>query len=357
MKFALEELLMSSGVVRVLILTSCFYKSIKIMSASEELFFQLKKDKYFQLWCSSSEQNKIFKFFDYISIFLKHGKSASVSIVDINSGRQFLWAIQNVLLSKLFGLRILAVIHGGGFIEMHKKHSRLVNILLQLTDVISSPSKIISEYINKNFTKRCHELPNGIDCKQYAITRERHTPDFLYVRGYHDIYNPMMALKAFRIISNEIPHARLNMYGVIGSQSCYIECSNYIQKNSLSRNVQIHGPIDKILMPNIMKKSSFLLNTTNYESFGISLMEAAAASMCSISTSVGEIPLLWEDGKNISLVERNDHNAMAALAIALFNNQDSASEMAFKAKKKAKNYDWTFVLSRYKKLIEKTNEI
>ena len=95
------------------------------------------------------------------------------------------------------------------------------------------------------------------------------------------------------------------------------------------------------------------LNTTNYESFGVSVMEAAASGMCLVTTNVGELSYLWQDGNDALIVPPDDPEAMAAAVQRILTEPGLAEKLSRNARKKAEEFAWSIILPQWEALLTK----
>ena len=93
------------------------------------------------------------------------------------------------------------------------------------------------------------------------------------------------------------------------------------------------------------------MNTTRFESFGVSVLEAAAAGMCIVSTNVGELSYLWEHGKEALLVPPSDPQAMASAVRRLLTEPGLCQLLSKAAHDKAQTFDWAAVMPRWESLL------
>jgi glycosyltransferase involved in cell wall biosynthesis len=82
-------------------------------------------------------------------------------------------------------------------------------------------------------------------------------------------------------------------------------------------------------------------------------LEAAASGSCIVSTNVGELPYIWEDGKEVLLVVPDDPKAMSAAIRRILTEPGLAEWLSINARKKAEQYDWSVILPQWEKLFKK----
>ena len=113
----------------------------------------------------------------------------------------------------------------------------------------------------------------------------------------------------------------------------------YIIDNRLSSRVNILGQINNYQLPEIYSSHSVLINTTSYESFGVSLIESAACGTPIISNSVGEIPLIWTDKENILLVKNNEINQYIEQISKIFESEILYNKISINGRKVAEKFN------------------
>ena len=75
-----------------------------------------------------------------------------------------------------------------------------------------------------------------------------------------------------------------------------------------------------------------------------------ACGLCIVSTRVGGIPYLLEDGSDALLVPPNDPDAMAAAVRRILTEPGLAERLSRNARQKASGFDWRTILPRWEAL-------
>jgi glycosyltransferase involved in cell wall biosynthesis len=81
-------------------------------------------------------------------------------------------------------------------------------------------------------------------------------------------------------------------------------------------------------------------------------MEAMACGLCVVSTNVGGIPYLLEDGREALLVRPDDAEAAASAMRRILTEQPLAESLSRNARKKAERFDWSAVLPQWEDILE-----
>ena len=137
--------------------------------------------------------------------------------------------------------------------------------------------------------------------------------------------NPMMLLKAFAEITDEIPEYTIEMYG---SGNLKSELEIYLKQNDLTEKVKLCGNVSH-LIEKIYDTSLFII-CSNYEGMPNSLMEALALGIPCIATDCpcGGNAYLIQDKVNGRLIPVADTHALAAAMKELLNNPEQMHEFA-----------------------------
>ena len=85
---------------------------------------------------------------------------------------------------------------------------------------------------------------------------------------------------------------------------------------------------------------------SEYEAFGIVLLEAAAAGTPVVATRVGGIPEAMAEEKNGLLVEYNDPESLSNSIFTIMNDEQLSIEMGIFGRDFSKNFSWTSIVNQ-----------
>jgi len=143
------------------------------------------------------------------------------------------------------------------------------------------------------------------------------------------------------------------MFGPDNGDGSLDQVQSEVRRLNLEGRVSLLGAVPKIDVPKALNSGDIFLNTTNYESFGVSVMEAAACGLCIVSTNVGELPLLWKDDHDALLVQPDDSAAMATAVRRILTEPGLAERLSRNARVKAEQYDWSVILPQWERLLKR----
>jgi len=172
------------------------------------------------------------------------------------------------------------------------------------------------------------------------------------VRSFHAIYNPSLAIRALAAVRRELPEARLVMIGRDTGDGSLAEAQRTARELSVLDAVEFAGPRPKDEIPARLATGDVFINTTRIDNTPVSVLEAMASGLCIVSTSVGGIPYLLEDGRDALLVAPDDPEAMAAAVVRVVRDPRLARGLSEGGRAVALGYDWKVVVPRWNALLE-----
>ena len=125
----------------------------------------------------------------------------------------------------------------------------------------------------------------------------------LWVRSFSEIYNPLLALQIVELLKNEGLDVELCMVGPEKDGSLQ-RCKSVAQELNLP--VTFTGMLSKEEWIDLSKDYDIFINTTNFDNMPVSVMEAMALGLPVVSTNVGGLPYLIEDGVDGMLFPPNN---------------------------------------------------
>src|SRR5258708_7029694 len=319
-------------------------------AASEEVSERLR-EKGWNVLSVSNKRSVVLRLIDMVSATIRFRNKYEAVLGDVYSGNAFRdGEIISALVRRLGG-RLILVLHGGGLLEFSQKHPSRVRRLLQSATCVVTPSL----FLKRGFA-RCREdiqyVPNAVEVSRFrSSTRHKPKPSLCWLRAFHQIYNPEMAVQATGLLAGWFPEVRLRMAGPDKGDGSLQHARSLAEKLGIEKRVEWTGALHKSDIPAFLCEGDVFLNTTNFESFGVSTLEAASTGMCLVTTNAGELPLLWKDGDSALIVPRGDAKAMAEAVRRILTEPHLASRLGANARRAAQRFDWAQVLPQWEKLL------
>jgi len=234
----------------------------------------------------------------------------------------------------------------GGEAESFFNHSwRWVRpTVIRATFVVVPSSFLEAVFFQRDILTRI--VPNIINIKYFYPKNNhiKHNINLLVARNLEPIYDIGTALKAFALIKNNYPSAKLN---VAGSGESRVDLEQLSQHLGIAESVNFTGRLDNKEMAEIYRQTDLLLNPSLADNMPISLLEALACGVPIVSTNVGGIPHLVKDGKTALLVDPSDPQAMAVAAIRVLDDPDLATVLRKNGLAIVQDYTWPTVREQW----------
>jgi len=111
---------------------------------------------------------------------------------------------------------------------------------------------------------------------------------------------------------------------------------------ALSQNVKMHrlGHVDDNVYRSALAAAEVLVLPSEYEAFGIVLLEAAAANTPVIGTRVGGIPEAMSENNNGLIVEYDNSNELSKAIFSILEDSKMSKEMGDFGRKFSSNFSW-----------------
>jgi len=300
---------------------------------------------------TSNRRSRPVRLMDMLYTVWKCRHDYDLAQVDVYSGPSFLWAEAVCCLLRRLDRPYVLTLHGGNLPNFARTASRRVAALLNSAAVVTVPSPYLLDQM-RAYRRNLTLLPNGLDLTAYGHTVRRPVqPHLVWLRAFHQIYNPAMAPRVIARLKKEFPSIRFTMAGPDKGDSSREATIATAKQYCVESHLEIQGPLPKQSVPCFLKTGDIFLNTSSIDNTPVSVLEAMAAGLCVVSTNVGGLPYLLESGREAFLVRQDDDAAMAAAVRLLLRDQQLARNMRIAAFNKVRKFDWRVVLPQWQDLL------
>jgi glycosyltransferase involved in cell wall biosynthesis len=271
--------------------------------------------------------------------------------VDVFSGFAFRWAEAVCAVLRRAGKPYVLTLHGGGLPRFAATHPRRVRKLLRSAAAVTTPSGYLLREMGP-YAERLRLLPNAVELAAYAgAPREHAAPRLVWLRAFHEIYNPLLAVRTVALLRERFPDVRLAMAGPDSGDGTLQRVHRAVEEMGLGEHVTIRGRLAKGEIPRHLGGADVLLNTPRIDNTPVSVVEALACGLAVVSTRVGGIPDLVEDGREALLTPPDDAEAMAAAVARVLTEPGLSARLTRGALEKASSLDWPVVLPQWEALL------
>lgn len=274
-----------------------------------------------------------------------------VAQVDVFSGPAFRWAESVTWLLARMGKPVVLVLRGGNLPEFGRRRSGRVGRLLRRAAIVVSPSEYLRRALGDH-RGDIRVIPNAIELSQHhARERTAPAPRLVWVRAFHEIYNPVMAIEALSAVRRAGVDARLVMAGPDKGDGSLERAKAAAVALSLEPHVTFEGRVPKDKIPSLLSGGDIFLNTANIDNAPVTVIEALASGLCVVSTDVGGMPDLLRSGTDALLVPRGDSTAMGQAVLRLLSEPGLAARLSREGRQTAAAFDWTHVIDAWEQTL------
>jgi glycosyltransferase involved in cell wall biosynthesis len=247
-----------------------------------------------------------------------------------------------LLLGRLLGKRTILNYHDGRA-EDHLTHWPLARRVMRLADTIVVPSDYLVDVFAR-FAFDATRIHNVAETASLPYReRRRPHPIFLHNRGLAPEYNPACTLRAFALIQQRHPEARLT----VAHSGPLREELELLARSLGLHQTRFIGSVSPGQMTALYDSTDIYLMSPNADNMPLSLLECFAAGLPIVSSNAGGIPDMVEDRQTGLLFPPDDHQAMAACALRLLEEPGLAARLATNARAECKKYAWPEIGPRW----------
>lgn len=300
---------------------------------------------------TSNRETKVLRLLAMLTTIWRHRKEYDIAQVDVFSGTAFIWAYLSAWLLHKLNKPFILTLHGGNLPAFAQRHPARVQRLLAGARAVTVPSRYLLEAM-RPYREDLQLIPNALDLSRYPFSRRvSPAPTLIWLRAFHEIYNPRLAIEVLHLLRVSFPAARLIMVGPDKGDGSLQKTQQRAVEMGLADSVEFTGGVPKSEVPVRLNLGDIFINTTNFDNTPVSVMEAMACGLCVVSTNVGGLPYLLKDGEDALLIPPDDPDAMAAAVMRILTEPGLAEQLSTNARKKAEQFDWQIVLPMWGKII------
>ena len=261
-----------------------------------------------------------------------------------NSGWAWhLWAAPAVWIAAARARPTIVNYRGGNADAFLSRQRRWVLPTLARASTLAVPSEFLHAVFRRHGVD-AEIVPNIVDLALfYPVGRQSRGPHLVVTRNLEEIYDIPTAVRAFQRIRARHFEAKLT---IAGSGPCRGALEGLCRDLGLSTSVTFTGRLDNAQVAELYRAADLLLNASRVDNMPVSLLEAMASGVPIVTTNVGGIPYLVEDGRTALLVPSADPVAMADAALRVLGNPELAERLRAAGLVAAQQYTWARVRSQ-----------
>lgn len=291
----------------------------------------------------------LFRLVAYVARLWSTARRVRLFHVMANSGWSWhLFAAPAVWVAKWHNVPVVINYRGGEAESFFQRSFRWVRPTLNKADIVVVPSAFLQRVFQK-WAVPTVVVPNIIDMELFfpgGQQRGREAsaqPHIVVARNLEKIYDIATAIRAFKRVRDRFPGARLTIAGS-GPEEAALQ--GHVAELGLESAVVFTGRLENARMAELYRSADVVLNPSLADNMPISLLEALACAVPVVSTNVGGVPYIVEDGVSASLVAPGDDEGMARAVVGLLEDPVLARRLVEQGSRLAQQYTWPAVRAR-----------
>lgn len=298
---------------------------------------------------TSAKPGRAARLADMLATVWTRRRDYAAAQIDVYSGAAFFWAEAVAFALHRLGKPYVLTLHGGALPEFARERRARTRRLLGSAAAVTAPSAFLFDEM-RQYRPDLRLIPNAIDVARYQFRlRDGAQPRLVWLRAFHAIYDPSMAVRAYALVRKQRPGVTLEMIGPDKGDGSLEQARAAAAE--LDVPVQFHGRVPKSEIASWIDRGDIFLNTTTIDNTPVTVVEAMACGACIVSTNAGGVPRLVEDGADGLLVKPGRPDEMAAAIGRILTERPLAARLSRTARAKAESFDWSAVLPQWTALL------
>lgn len=288
----------------------------------------------------------VFRLVPYLAALWRTAGRVQLFHVMANSGWSWhLFAAPAIWVARLRGKSVVVNYRGGEADGFLARARRWVAPSIARADAVIVPSGFLEAVFEKHgFPTQV--VPNIVNLERFAATREAGDgtgPRLLVARNLEPIYDNATALRVLALVRERYPAATLV---IAGEGPLRAELEQLAGTLDLAGAVTFTGRVDNAGMAALYRNADIMLNCSLVDNMPNSVLESMACGVPIVSTHVGGVPYLVEEGRTALLVPPQAPEAMAQAVLRLAAAPTLAAALREAGLRQVQQYTWASVRPR-----------
>lgn len=320
--------------------------------SQNEIIATMLRDAGYDVRAGSAQPHQVLRLIDQLRLVLSNLRWADAVVACQFSGRRSWTTFLVTRITRRAAIPTVLVLRGGSLPAEAEAHPRRIDSTLRLTTRVLAPSG----YLQRAFRARGHDvsiIPNLVRAPVTASTHppiDPEAPAILWMRAFHPVYQPELAVSAFAALLERHPGATLSMAGP--DRGLLEETRRHAEALGVSERIRYPGYLEGDQKAEALRTHDLFLNTPRIDNTPVSVIEAMGAGLPVVATDVGGLRDLAETDRDALLVPDGDPAALADAMARILTDPSVADRLRAGGQAIAERHgaeqvrrSWTEVLS------------
>jgi glycosyltransferase involved in cell wall biosynthesis len=304
---------------------------------------------------ASSRPNRYGRLMDILWTVFSRNRDVDVLLIQTFGGPSFVVEDAASWLGHWFGKPMIFQLHGGAMPQFLQQHPWWGRRVLSRADQLVVPSAYLARAL-KEHNLHARIVPNIVDVASYPF-RVRHQvrPRLMWMRAFHPIYHPEMAVRVLARLRAVMPEATLVMGGEekgLGESTRQLAVAL-----SVADAIRFVGFLDAAAKHREGDSADIFLNTNRIDNQPVSVIEACAMGLPVVATAVGGVPDLLADGETGLLVPDGDDAAMAEAILRLLREPALSARLSVNGRELARRFAPECALAEWRGVLDEVGGV
>jgi L-malate glycosyltransferase len=247
--------------------------------------------------------------------------------------------------------KVVSTLHGTDItlVGSHPEFRDICLYAMTQSDALTSVSRWLTRKTCEEFgiCRNVHVISNFIDVSRFHPSGRSGYPSagkefiFMHAGNFRPVKRVADICRIFYDIQTHVP-ARLNL---VGKGPEIGDARELCAELGISKQVDFPGSLSDI--ENEMRKTHFFLLMSQYESFGLSALEAMGCGVPVAASHAGGLPEVIEDGVSGILAPVGDTHGAAQRILEVVTDRSRWEAMSRAAALRARHFDRDAIVSQY----------
>lgn len=274
----------------------------------------------------------------------------AIILIAVYSTSAFYFAWACARLCRFLGVPYIPCLHGGNLPQRISSNPGLCAHIF----AHSYTNVVVSGYLQASLNQRNWPsilIPNSINIAQYPyLHRTQVQPKLLWVRSFHQIYNPQLAVQLVKALEVNYPAVTLTMIGP-DKDGSLDACKKLADDLGVAGKITFTGRLTVNEWVAVSAQHDIFINTTNFDNLPVSVIEAMALGLPVVSTNVGGLPYLVNNGVNGLLVEPGNVEGFVTAVQTIVGNSGFTGSLSACARNTAEQFSEVRVMELWNNLL------